>query len=204
MAEREEEEEEEEEDEEEGEEEEEEDGVNVKMQTPHLLPRPPSPTSRQGTSQQSRGRWEWTGNGTFLVTVDWVVIFPLDGRVQVKRQENQKAALQQKSRPTPHMQFIDADTCSSKEMCMHKPRAGPCIWSRFTESIPNHWRPCLVPWSKTCSCCQERGEQHLTQRLWSWNCEPENLLLVLPSSMQTLILYFCLVLKCIWSDAPMI
>ncbi|CAI8009260.1 Centromere protein T [Geodia barretti] len=55
MAER-EEEEEEEEDEEEGEEEEEEDGVNVKMQTPHLLPRPPSPTSRQGTSQQSRGR----------------------------------------------------------------------------------------------------------------------------------------------------
>ena len=56
MAEREEEEEEEEEDEEEGEEEEEEDGVNVKMQTPHLLPRPPSPTSRQGTSQQSRGR----------------------------------------------------------------------------------------------------------------------------------------------------
>ena len=47
---------EEEEDEEEGEEEEEEDGVNVKMQTPHLLPRPPSPTSRQGTSQQSRGR----------------------------------------------------------------------------------------------------------------------------------------------------
>ena len=47
-------EEEEEEDEEEGEEEE--DGVNVKMQTPHLLPRPPSPTSRQGTSQQSRGR----------------------------------------------------------------------------------------------------------------------------------------------------
>ena len=56
MAEREEEEDKEDEGEWEKEGEEEEEEVNVIMRTPHLLQRPPSPTSRQRTSQQSRGR----------------------------------------------------------------------------------------------------------------------------------------------------